>query len=243
MRLIEKFYDSAISNNLYFSIFRLRNLLKFMFNKIDFSNTRVLDIGGGAGLLSIYSVVMGAEKCISLEPDTDGASGGNKQKFNSLKNSIDSNINAFMIPKTFQEYSEGISEKFDIIIMANSINHLDESSVISLLTNKQSQSKYSKIFQDIYNLLNDNGHLIITDCSRFNFFNFIGIKNPLMPTIEWNKHQSPYTWCSLLKKVGFKDAKVLWSSPNMLGVIGRFLLGNRIAAYFTFSHFHISLVK
>lgn len=64
-----------------------------------------------------------------------------------------------------------------------------------------------------------------------------------MPTIEWEKHQSPSFWLSMLKEVGFESVSMKWSSPNSLGVMGRAFLGNRIIAYFLFSHFRIEVRK
>ena len=65
-----------------------------------------------------------------------------------------------------------------------------------------------------------------------------------MPTIEWSKHQSPYTWTKLISEVGFKTRSLNWTTPNGLGVIaGKILLSNPLVAYFLLSHFRVEFVK
>jgi len=80
-------------------------------------------------------------------------------------------------------------------------------------------------------------HIIICDCSNSNFFDFVGLKNPFVPNIEWEKHQSPKTWIKLLEESGFQKLKVKWSSFNRLGKYGKALLGNAFISYFLTSHF------
>jgi len=127
--------------------------------------------------------------------------------------------------------------------LANSINHLDEESTMTLNLNQESKIKFRVLFYKMYSMLSTGGSLIITDCDRKNFFNDLSLKSPFMPTIEWNKHQSPTCWVNIAKEVGFKKQSIKWSSPNSLGRIGQFLLGNRLIAYFLFSHFRIELKK
>ena len=64
-----------------------------------------------------------------------------------------------------------------------------------------------------------------------------------MPTIEWHKHQTPTVWATLLINSGFKNPKFAWSYPNTLGKFGRFIFGNKIAAFFLLSHFRLELTK
>jgi len=112
-----------------------------------------------------------------------------------------------------------------------------------LLDNTISQQTYLAYFKKIYDGLNSNGKIIITDCTRYNFFNIVGIKSPFMPTIEWYKHQSPTVWTKLLIDSGFKNPKIAWSYPNTFGKFGKFIFGNKIAAFFLLSHFRLELTK
>jgi hypothetical protein len=82
-------------------------------------------------------------------------------------------------------------------------------------------------------LLNDEAIVIISDCSRRNFWNTVGISNPFAPTIEWHKHQAPRQWRSLLEDSGFEFLDLRWSWINGLGPLS----SNFLVQYLTFSHF------
>jgi len=80
-------------------------------------------------------------------------------------------------------------------------------------------------------------HLIVTDCDRRNVFARIGARNPLCPTIEWEKHQSPFLWSKLLGDVGFEAPRVRWAALNTLRGPGQLLLGHRLGSYMLTSAF------
>ena len=54
----------------------------------------------------------------------------------------------------FQDYKP--NELFDIIVLANSINHLNEDAVQSVTKDKAARKEYIQYFEKMYNLLNDN---------------------------------------------------------------------------------------
>jgi hypothetical protein len=95
----------------------------------------------------------------------------------------------------------------------------------------------------MYQLSNIDAQIVICDCSNNNFFNDIGIKNPFMPTIEWEKHQSPSFWAELMSESGFKLDSINWTTFNRTGKVGKFLTGNKFLSYFLQSHFCIKLQK
>ncbi|HSY05809.1 MAG TPA: class I SAM-dependent methyltransferase [Steroidobacteraceae bacterium] len=239
--LMHRFLDRAIRLGVYSNRRNLQRHLHYLFDGIELRNKRVLDVGGGAGLLTVYAAVRGAE-AVCVEPETAGATTDITAKFRQLKDAVDPQLHATLVMSSIQSYL-GAPRSFDVVIIANAINHLNENACIHLLDDPAAQAEYAGVFRALFGSLRPGGWLVATDCSRANFFNDVGTTSPFMPDIEWHKHQSPGTWDRLLRQVGFAAARVQWSSPNTLGALGRLLLGNRLAAYFLLSHFRLAARK
>tara|TARA_Y100001970_G_scaffold199595_1_gene242794 strand:+ start:29447 stop:31381 length:1935 start_codon:yes stop_codon:yes gene_type:complete len=224
------FTKNYIKGNFKFYLYKL-------FGGINFKNKNVLDIGSGTGIFSIYSSFAGAKNVYSLEPEDEGSSELMLDNFFKLKNMFQcDNIN--IIDKKLQDfYNNDI--KFDIVILHNTINHLDEDATINVHNNLTSQKKFIKIFKEIKNMLNEDAEIIITDCSKYNLFGDLGIKNPFAPQIEWEKHNSPYAWKKILLKSEFHSITVEWINHNSLRSIGSWLFGNKYMSYFLNSYFLI----
>ena len=237
---VEVFFDIIIANRFYSNKSRLAFKLQSFFGKIKFEGLNVLDIGGGYGLLSFYEAVNGAKKVICMEPAADGSSSGIIDIFNKIKTQLNIN-NVSLINNLFQNYI--FEEKFDLIIIHNSINHLNEVACINIQNNAVHYDEYKEYFSKINSMLNQDGHLIISDCSRYNFWKIVGLKNPFDPGIEWHKHQSPFLWSKLLTETGFKVTRIKWNSFNRFGNLGKILTGNIITSYFLTSHFTIYTSK
>jgi hypothetical protein len=82
----------------------------------------------------------------------------------------------------------------------------------------------------------------VTDCSPRNFFNDLGLKSPVCPTIEWHKHQQPEVWAEMLVEAGFREPQIAWTPHARLGVIGP-LFANRLGAYFVNTHFRLQMQR
>jgi SAM-dependent methyltransferase len=231
------FFDSAIHLGAYSNKRNLRRHLNYLFDGIDLHGKKVLDVGGGTGLLTIYAAVQGATS-VCIEPESDGSSGGATKKFSLLKNSVDPEMRADLVLSSIQNYL-CVARSFDVVVIANAINHLNEDACVRLLIDPLARDEYKSIFLSLFRSIRPGGWLVATDCTRSNFFNDLGLKSPLMPDIEWQKHQSPKIWDELLQEAGFAPATVRWSSPNTLGEAGRVVLSNRLAAYFLLSHFKL----
>jgi len=238
---IDLYLNTVISEGLYSTKGRLQFQMETLFEGIDFTNKRVLDIGAGFGLYSFYMAFRGAKKVVCLEPEAGGSSRRVIDKFHKLANLLKCD-NVELKPLTLQAF-EAEGEKFDVILLYNSVNHLDETACITLLRESKSKAVYKELFSTIYSLSNEGAKLIICDCSKYNFFALLRIRNPIASTIEWHKHQSPKLWANLLGEAGFVNPKTRWSSFNGLRKLGRILIGNKLMAYFLTSHFCLTVDK
>lgn len=235
-----EFLDLAIREKLWSNKKNLKNYLSFMFDDVDVAGKRVLDVGGGDGLLTFYAAALGAQNVVCLEPEFDGSTQGVNDNFLRFKRSHPAFAKVDLETVQLQEYE---SSPFDIIMLSNVINHLDEDACIELHRDDAAALAYRKIFSHINSLMLPGAVLLATDCTRSNFYNAIGVSNPFMPDIEWHKHQSPSVWSQHLALAGFENTKIRWSSFNRFGKWGRVILGNKIGAYFTLGHFLLRMSK
>lgn len=238
---MDLYLTTVIREGLYSSKGKLQFEMDTVFRGIDLQNKSFLDIGGGSGLYSFYAAYQGAKKVVCLEPEAEGSSSAVTDKFNKLSKRLERD-NVALERVTLQAF-EPEGETFDVILLHNSINHLDERACINLLRESKSKAVYQEIFSKIYALSNKGATLIICDCSRYNFFALLRIRNPFVPKIEWHKHQAPEVWASLLGEARFVNPKIRWLSFNTLRNWGRVLTGNKLVAYFLTSHFCLTMDK
>lgn len=243
-KLKNYFYDLAINRKMYSNKSNLKFRLKYIFDKVDLTNKKVLDVGGGAGLLTFYAAVEGAKKVVCLEPEFDGSKSNMIKKFNEFKSALSTTFPIEHLPLTLQSYvKQAPDNEYDVIILHNSINHLNEEACINFKRDVRSYNIYKRIFIEVYKKVSTGGKLIVADCSSENFSNAIGAKCYFNPTIEWHKHQRPETWIKLLEEIGFRNPKIAWSTPNRLGKAGRVIMGNSFMSYLTQSHFKFTMEK
>ena len=238
---LAKFLDSVVEAGGYTSTRRLRNYTAYSLGDCT-GIDKALDIGGGAGILSLYIASQGASKVVLLEPEADGSTSSITNLFRKLQKKVPNGERVEFRDQTFQEFDPG-QDRFDLIVSESAINHLNEPACADLKTNPGSYVTYIGYFKRLYDMMNPGGRLVIADCSRYNFFHLLGVTNPFMPTIECEKHQSPYEWTAMCKEVGFVNPKIQWSSYNVLGLPGRVLMGNALVNYFTLSHFKFTMWK
>jgi hypothetical protein len=238
---LEGYFSAVIKEGLYPNRGNLQFHLKTLFKNMALENRRVLDIGGGSSLHSFYAACMGAGEVVCLEPETEGSRSGMEAKFRKLGGILGYNQVKFE-PVTFQAF-EPKGKQFDIILLHNSINHLDETACINLLNDEASRTIYLNMCSKLNSLASGGAKLIVCDCSRYNFFALLRIRNPFAPTIEWHKHQAPEVWVDLLSQVGFVNPRIRWTSFNTLRSPGRVLLGNKLLSYFLRSDFCFTMEK
>jgi SAM-dependent methyltransferase len=207
-----------------------------VFAGFDPAGKRVLEIGCGRGVISLFAAASGAESVVGLEPEADGSYGENLSAF---RRAIDAlhldNVKA--LPLTLQAYDPGPG-RFDLVVGRAVINHLDEEACITLKKSAEAQGRYNAIFSKIAAMMNPGGALVLTDGSPYSFWRLLGMRNPFAPTIEYHKHQTTRVWIKLLRKAGFVDPKVTWLVPRPLRPLGP-LVGNEVFQWFTWGRFRL----
>lgn len=236
---VERFFEVVKSKGIYPNVGNLRFGLNYSFEGVAFSGKRMLDIGAGVGLLGLYGKCMGAARVVCLEPEDAGATTGVRQRFDDLVSALMVE-DVIMMGETFQQFDPG-KDRFDIIVMHNSVNHLDEDACMRLHWDEDARATYHRLFAKLYAIAAPEAHLIVADCSRYNLFGSIGLRCPFAPSIEWNKHQPPRLWARMLCDAGFSRPRIRWTTFNTLRGVGRMILGNRVAAFLTHSLFCLTV--
>ncbi len=144
---------------------------------------------------------------------------------------------------TFQEYNVP-EDRFDVVVLHNVINHLDEEACVDLHRSQVARETYHGIFAELRSATAPSGDLVVADVTRRNAWADVGLTNPFAETIEWEKHQSPALWNQLLAEHGFVRRDLKWVSYlSALGSVGRRLFSNYPAAYLTGSTFVLRMER
>jgi SAM-dependent methyltransferase len=237
---LDRYFSLVVQEGLFSK--HLRRYLSFVFRSIEFEGRRMLEIGGGSGWISFYAACKGARKVVCLEPERQGSDAGVSRSFERLRRVLCGVDQVTLESVTVQDY-EPANEKFDIVVLHNSINHLDEEACIRLRKDEQARNRYVSLFERIGRMTEKEGKLVVVDASRYNLFGCLGLRNPFVPEIEWDKHQSPKYWATLLSAAQFSNAQIRWMSFNRLGDVGEMLLANGWAAFLLHSYFCLTMVR
>jgi SAM-dependent methyltransferase len=212
------------------------------FNGVEFAGRSLLDIGAGAGIVSCYAACLGASRVVALEPEAAGShAGAVRTKFERVQKALGLS-QVELRAETLQAF-EPAGEKFDLLTSMASINHLDEAACIRLKDDQNARDTYLEIFTKLADLATPGATLIVSDVARRNLFGDLGVPHPIARSIEWEKHQSPALWASLLEQAGFTNRRIRWGAFNSLRRPGQRLLGNRVAAYLLTSGFSLRMTR
>ena len=239
--LLENFFSSVVKEGIHPGRANLQFYLEYLFDSVPLVGRSVLDIGSGAGTVAFYARCAGAEGVVCLEPEKAGSNAGMRDSFRAMEARL--GLSGVRLESTtFQDF-QSRGETFDVIVLHDSINHLDEQACIALRRNAAARARYEAIFNKLALLSRRGAAAIVTDCSRHNFFNLLAVRNPIVPNIDWHKHQSPRVWAGLLSEAGFGRPRIRWRAPSSLRWVGRALLGNALASFFLDSQFCLTMIK
>lgn len=238
---LQRYFEVITQKKMYSDATKLQFHMDAIFDGTEFAAKQILDIGGGKGLYTFFSAAKGAKAAVCLEPEGDGSNDGIHALFQEINQTLNF-PGVELQPKTLQQFDPG-DRTFDIILMHNSINHLDESACADLKHDEAARAAYLALFRRMYEMAAPGARLIVCDCSRYNVWALLKLRNPFAPSIEWDKHQSPKLWARLLKQAGFVNVGIRWTTFNRLGAAGRLVLGNKFMAYFLRSHFCLTMNK
>jgi 2-polyprenyl-3-methyl-5-hydroxy-6-metoxy-1,4-benzoquinol methylase len=203
------------------------------FGTLDFAGKQVLDIGAGKGLYACCVASLNAERVVALEPELAGSRNTTIDTFQQKIEKLCLH-NLEFHPITMQSY-EAPPASFDIVYMLAVINHLDETQVETLDRKEESRVVFRQLLQPVYNWLKPGGTLVVTDISNTHAYiplMKLGLlkQHPFHKTIEWEKHQPPQVWKSLLESAGFSAVQYHWATNWRYPQIPRFLCDNVVAA-------------
>jgi cyclopropane fatty-acyl-phospholipid synthase-like methyltransferase len=203
-----------------------------LFDGIRLAGARVLEIGSGAGAWAIWAALEGAAKVVGIEPETKGSGEGSLDRFRRNIETLGLSQRIAALDCTLQDLPVS-EERFDVVVMYNVINHLDEDAVITLHQDISAVNRYVALLRKVRLHINSGGWILVADCGRDNVWPRFGLSSPFMPSIEWQKHQNPETWINVFAQAGFRAVDLRWSPLQPFPK----LTANRFVEYLTCSHF------
>ena len=215
------------------------------FMGVDFSGKRVLEIGSGGGLRTVFMALQGAASVVSLEPGLDGS----RQHYRATQSRRLQALglkNVEFLAADFNDWQPG-SRQFDVIVSESSINHLYESS-FHALHHPETYNRYLDICRKMCNLLTSGGVACISDACRYAFYSAmrpLGVRRPWTGkrvSAKWQIHQNPGVWRRILLDAGFSHVKIGYPLPHRLRHFGP-LASNPLSNFFLRGQFYLRATR
>jgi cyclopropane fatty-acyl-phospholipid synthase-like methyltransferase len=204
----------------------------FLFQGIRLIGMHVLEVGCGNGAWAIWAALHGADRVVGIEPQAAGSTENTLTEFRQTIETL--KLSDKVVASNQYLHELPVEERpFDVIVMYNVINHLDEEAVVVLSSEVFAYERYVTLLKDLRLRMRSGGWAVVADCARTNFWLRLGLRSPFAPTIEWHKHQNPRTWIKVFKSAGFKSYDVRWSPLQPLPK----LTANWLVQYLTMSNF------
>lgn len=220
------------------SVARLNYRCSQVFQGARLQDADLLEIGAGSGCFSGYAATQGARSIVALEPQAAGSGSGAIQKLAQMRADIGHpRFDVSLDP--IEQFDPG-DKRFDVVLMYNVVNHLDESLCRVLRISKPAHAAYEAAFTRISKMMRLGAQLILADCSRYNAFALLGLNNPLMPSIDWSIHQPARVWKQILRPLGFQIREENAYRLYPLRHLG-WLASNQLVNFFACSHFRLRL--
>jgi len=205
---------------------------RHQFEGVPLKGRRILEIGSGKGLLSLYMALQGGS-VVGMEPEMWGSTPGaaSLQAGRARRLGVDLEF----LDADFNTY-DFKDQRFDVIVLEACINHLYESPH-SALAHRPTFEAYQKIAAHMLALLAPGGVVVATDASRYAFFTMAkkyGIRRPWNwehTSINWRVHQNGSTWAQIFKAAGFSRATVDYPVPQKLAPLAP-LVNTALANFF-----------
>jgi cyclopropane fatty-acyl-phospholipid synthase-like methyltransferase len=232
MHHVEDVLEKAARSVGYSNVFRYRARANSLFSGVPLSGAEVLEIGCGTGAWAIWAALHGAARVVGIEPGAAGSGSNTLERFRQTIKSLglDKKIEAT------DHYLQQLplrSRLFDIVVMYNVINHLDEEAVTILHQYPFAFDRYVALLTDLRARMSQDGWLIAADCARSNLWHWLNLPSPFARSIEWHKHQNPDQWVNVFERAGFRYVDLHWSP---LQPFPR-LTSNWFVQFMTCSHF------
>lgn len=224
------------------SFSRLDHRSRHFLGETEVKGRHILEVGCGNGAFLIWCWAHGAKRCVGIEPEADGSKSGASNTFENAIQHLGCSHGVQLLRIRLEELCTNEVGSFDVVLLFNVINHLNENACERLKDDHAAREVYVNAFRNLGRLVRRHGKIIIADCARNNLFPDLGLRNPFAPNIEWSKHQNPDVWKAILRAAGFIPGASRWYQLYPLRHLG-FLFSNRLVAYLTYSHFVLEFSK